>query len=246
MAWTNQALEIGPSIPIWCLALFSVSYASFLTITWSACYGNTLHSCWTHLWPGDTMWWHWSGSTLSQVMACCLTAPSHYPNQCLLLIIEVLWHSPEGNMSLKITNSRLQLHFPVAYKLISVFFLLQPPLPDFSLFCDGHSQPAGRLCISNSNKSAWRGWESSSSMKYPGLNVISLWPVKKHIELGFSTRKKWINLASEPEKKWFDFCQKNLIHLASQPEITANVSNLHDNEKYYQYSVLTGYNNFDD
>ena len=30
--------------------------------------------------PGDTIWRHRSGSTLTQVMACCLTAPSHYLN----------------------------------------------------------------------------------------------------------------------------------------------------------------------
>ena len=39
---------------------------------------------------------HRSGSTLAQVMACCLTAPSHYLNQCWLIIRKVLWHSSEG------------------------------------------------------------------------------------------------------------------------------------------------------
>ena len=34
--------------------------------------------------PSDAIWWHRSGSTLAQVMACCLTAPSHYLNQCWL------------------------------------------------------------------------------------------------------------------------------------------------------------------
>ena len=46
------------------------------------------------LWPGDAIWRHISGSTSAQVMACCLAAPSHYLNQCWLIIIEVLWHSP--------------------------------------------------------------------------------------------------------------------------------------------------------
>ena len=32
------------------------------------------------LWPSDTTWRQRSGSTLAQVMACCLTAPSHYLN----------------------------------------------------------------------------------------------------------------------------------------------------------------------
>ena len=54
---------------------------------------NTLNS----LMPSDVIWWHRSGSTLAQVMACCLTAPSHYLNQRWLIISNVLWHSSEGN-----------------------------------------------------------------------------------------------------------------------------------------------------
>ena len=34
------------------------------------------------LWPSDAVWRQGSTSTLVQVMACCLTAPSHYLNQC--------------------------------------------------------------------------------------------------------------------------------------------------------------------
>ena len=45
------------------------------------------------LWPNDATWQQRSGSTLAQVMACCLTAPSHYLNQCWLIISEVQWHS---------------------------------------------------------------------------------------------------------------------------------------------------------
>ena len=38
------------------------------------------------LWPRDAIWRWRSWSTLFQVMACCLTAPSHYLNQCWLII----------------------------------------------------------------------------------------------------------------------------------------------------------------
>ena len=41
------------------------------------------------LWPSETIWPHLSGSTL--------TAPSHYLNQCWLIISEVLWHEPDWN-----------------------------------------------------------------------------------------------------------------------------------------------------
>ena len=49
------------------------------------------------LWPSDTIWRLRSGSTLAQVMAWCLTAPSHYLNQCWLIISEVTWHSYQSN-----------------------------------------------------------------------------------------------------------------------------------------------------
>ena len=32
------------------------------------------------LWHGDAIWWHGTRSTLAQITACCLTAPSHYLN----------------------------------------------------------------------------------------------------------------------------------------------------------------------
>ena len=48
-------------------------------------------------WPSDTIRRQRSGSTLAQVMVCCLTAPSHYLNQCWLIISEVQWHSYQCN-----------------------------------------------------------------------------------------------------------------------------------------------------
>ena len=46
---------------------------------WVSQYINSLR-------PSDAIWWHRTGSTLAQVMACCLTAPSHNLNQCWLII----------------------------------------------------------------------------------------------------------------------------------------------------------------
>ena len=48
------------------------------------------------LWPGDAIWRRGTRSTLAQVMACCLATPSHYLNQCWLIIGEVTWHSSQG------------------------------------------------------------------------------------------------------------------------------------------------------
>ena len=40
------------------------------------------------------------GSTLAQVMACCLTAPSHCLNHCWLLITAIRWYSSESNFTM--------------------------------------------------------------------------------------------------------------------------------------------------
>ena len=48
------------------------------------------------------IWQHRSGSTLAQVMACCLAAPNHFLNQCWLIIkssVAFTWeqfHSPHS------------------------------------------------------------------------------------------------------------------------------------------------------
>ena len=48
--------------------------------------------------PSDAIWRHRSGSTLAQVMGCCLTTPSHHLNQCWL-ISKAQWHSADGNFT---------------------------------------------------------------------------------------------------------------------------------------------------
>ena len=50
-------------------------------------------------WPSDAIWRYRSRSTLARVMACFLTARSHYLNQRWLLTSEVLRHSPESKFT---------------------------------------------------------------------------------------------------------------------------------------------------
>ena len=62
---------------------------------------RTLGNCVNSLWPSacsDAIRRQETESTLAQVMACCLTAPSHYLNQCWLIISKVLWQSSKGIM----------------------------------------------------------------------------------------------------------------------------------------------------
>ena len=49
--------------------------------------------------PSDAILRQRSASTLTQVIACCLTAPSHYLNQCWLIISKVEWHSSMGKFT---------------------------------------------------------------------------------------------------------------------------------------------------
>ena len=49
------------------------------------------------LWPSDAIWRCSIGSTLTQVMACCLMALNHYLKQGWLINNMVLCHSPEDN-----------------------------------------------------------------------------------------------------------------------------------------------------
>ena len=71
------------------------------------------------VWPGDAIWSHRPGSTLPQVMACCLTAPSHHLNQCYYLINKALWHPPESSF----TASKQASFYIMSSKII----LLQDP-----------------------------------------------------------------------------------------------------------------------
>ena len=59
--------------------------------------------------PSDAIWRHRSGSTLAQIMACCLTAPSHYLNQCWLIINKVQLHSSDDNFTRDISATNINM-----------------------------------------------------------------------------------------------------------------------------------------
>ena len=55
-----------------------------------------------------------------QVMAYCLTAPSHYLKQSCLLISKVLWHSPVKNFTVIVHAGILYIQFKTyTYKIIA-------------------------------------------------------------------------------------------------------------------------------
>ena len=59
----------------------------------------------------DAIWQHRTRPTLAQVMACCLTAPSHYLNQCWFLMIAGKWHSSVSNFTTNDMATILQNEF---------------------------------------------------------------------------------------------------------------------------------------
>ena len=73
---------------------------------------NTFNS----LWPNDAIWRRGSGSTLVQAVACCLTAPSHYLNQCRH-ISKVQWCSSEGNFAWGSQPSVTKISLKIIYLL---------------------------------------------------------------------------------------------------------------------------------
>ena len=79
----------------WYLSLIWVKIYDLISLSHMNPMGQWVNS----LRPSDAIWWQGSRSTLVQVMACCLTAPSHYLNQCWLIISEVQWHSYQGNFT---------------------------------------------------------------------------------------------------------------------------------------------------
>ena len=72
------------------------------------------------LWPSDAICRHISGSALIHVMACCLTAPSHYLKQCWH-INQVQWHSARGCFTSDLSHQSLK----PAWKLKTTYLKLQ-------------------------------------------------------------------------------------------------------------------------
>ena len=69
-----------------------------------------------------TTWRHRSGSTLAQVIDCCLTAPSRSLNLCWLITSDDLEHSP-GRVSQEILKiSTLNIRFKITFEFENNWF----------------------------------------------------------------------------------------------------------------------------
>ena len=85
--WSVCAIFLSPFRWIHTPERFILLHVDII-VTLDDFYAIALHmlSC-NSLWPTDAMWRPRIGSTLAQVMACCLMATSHYLNQCWLISI---------------------------------------------------------------------------------------------------------------------------------------------------------------
>ena len=91
---------------------------------------HPFHRWFNSLWPSDAIWQQTFGSTLAQVMACWLMAPSHYLNQCWLIISKGQWHSSEGNFTRYTLNHQ---SLKLAWKFLTKFHANLPGTNDFWL-----------------------------------------------------------------------------------------------------------------
>ena len=85
------------------------------------------------LWPGDGIWWHRSGSTLAQVMACCRYANQCFskgckvvPNTYLVIrapVVHTSWH-----VFVYWTGQLLKLVFEIISNFKKTFFWVRPQM----------------------------------------------------------------------------------------------------------------------
>ena len=85
--------------------------------------------------PSDVIWRQGSGSPLAQVMAWCLTAPSHYLNQWWLISSKVEWHSSKSKFISKIKYLRCHSNLPGANELTIKGLLMHIGACKLSLQC---------------------------------------------------------------------------------------------------------------
>ena len=100
LCWMNtlRSKRLLNTFAIWAILYYQMTLDAFWRVKYHIrIIAESLLKYIDSLGPSDAISRHWSGSTLAQIMACCLTARSHYLNPWWLIICNVLWHSSEGN-----------------------------------------------------------------------------------------------------------------------------------------------------
>ena len=100
LRWMPRDLNDEKSTLVQVMASCRQATSHYLSQCWPSSmspYGVARPQRVNSLWSSVVLWRQKSGSTLAQVMAFCLAAPSRYLNQCWLTISGVLWLAPESN-----------------------------------------------------------------------------------------------------------------------------------------------------
>ena len=111
----------------------------------------------------NVIWRHKSGSTLAWVMVCCLMAPSHHLNLCWFLTNEVVWHSPESNLTVNAQVSILYNEFENHNFEITV----TPPRVQWVIM--------GLDCTSSADESSWQFFVLPVLMNHHDHFYVSVW-----------------------------------------------------------------------
>ena len=95
-----------------CSSLCPPVWLFVLIIFYQSTSKNVINSLWPC--PSVARWWHRCESILTQVIACCLMAPSHYLSQCWLIISGVSFTSNFARNSIcKISLYNILLELPL-------------------------------------------------------------------------------------------------------------------------------------
>ena len=136
-------------------------------------YSNGINS----LWLIDAMRRHRSGPTLAHVMACYLRAPSHYLNQCWLIISTARWYLSEGSFTRDASAVNTQISLKITYLTLHSNVLAHELHYNDGITSAMESQITGLLivCSTVCSGTDQRKHQSSASLAF--VRGIHRWPV---------------------------------------------------------------------
>ena len=132
------------------------------------------------LWPNNSIWWHRSGSIWAQVMACCLTTPSHNLNWCWLIAIKLFC-----GIHLRAISREVLMNF-IRTMCLEVIFSLK-----LDLYLPVANESEKEILSAGSVLKRMIGYQYSSSSCLPMwlvsvISTISLWLLLSDTPSGLS------------------------------------------------------------
>ena len=155
--------------------------------------------CFNLLWPSDAMWQHRSGSTLAQVMTCCLIVPSHLPEPVLT---NHLW-------GLVVNWMHIQAIYPY-------FFPIRP--------CnEGNAAASTPADVVDKNDDCTTPTSTedtalSSTRQHgtlPAPTTPGLPPPSSGFKLKWLDERSWLRYDSQQDLMWCDICHRHQTKIRS-------------------------------